>query len=96
MSAPCPRLGFLLRVVLHPDTGPREVIGLRGAFAEWAASRGLAFQLRGTIRHWAYPVWREGSQADHADREAVIAWGTAQPTVLSVEPGPIGDLDEDA
>lgn len=96
MSAPCPRLGFLVRVVLHPDAGLMDVIGLRASFAEWAASRGLAFQVHGTIRHWSHPVWREGSQADHTDRESVLAWGAAQPRVLSVGPGPVGDLDEEA
>jgi hypothetical protein len=94
MSAPCPRLGFLVRVVLDADSGPPEIIRLRASFAEWAASRGLLFQVHGTIRHWANPVWREGSQADHSDRESVIAWGAAHPIVISVEPGPIGDLDE--
>jgi hypothetical protein len=94
MSAPCPRLGFLVRVVLAPDTGQQDVIRLRSSFADWAESRGLEFQLRGTIRHWAQPVWREGSQADHSDVESVLEWGAAQPQVLSVEPGPIVDLSD--
>lgn len=95
VSATCPRLGFRFRVVLAPDTAPPDVIRLRASFAAWTASRGLVFQLRGSMRHWAHAVWREGSQAEHADVEAAKAWSAAQPEVQSVDAGPIGDLDED-
>ena len=94
MSAPCPRLGFLLRVVLDPETEPRDVIRLRESFGAWAREQGFAYRIVGTIRRWAYPVWRDGSAAVDADRELVRAWFAAQPEVERVDPGPITDLDE--
>lgn len=95
MSASCPRLGFFVRLVLHPDTHPRTVIRLRESLAEVANARGLTIRLGGTIRHWMHLVWREGSQAEHADREAMEAWAGQQPEVMTVEIGPLTDLDEE-
>lgn len=94
MSASCPRLGFTLRVVLHPDTKPRTVVQLREALTALVASRGLTLRLGGTIRHWSHLLWRDGSQAEHADREVVRAWIAAQPQVTSCEVGALVDLDE--
>ena len=94
MSSTCPRFGFYLRAVLHPETEPRTVVRLRDSFREVAGSRGLSYTIGGTIRHWMHLVWREGSQAEHADREALKAWASAQPEVATVEVGPLADLDE--
>lgn len=95
MSASCPRFGFYLRAVLHPDTEPRTVVRLRESFGDLARSRGLSFKIGGTIRHWMHLVWHEGSQAEHADREALAAWASSQPEVSTVEVGPLSDLDEE-
>jgi len=84
-----------MRVVLQPDTEPRQVIRLRESFTQAAAQRGLSIRLGGTIRHWMHLVWREGSQAEHADREAVEEWIVAQPEVTTSEVGPLADLDEE-
>lgn len=95
MSASCPRYGFFVRVVLHPDTEPRTVIRLRESFTQVLEKRGLSLRLGGTIRHWMHLVWREGSQAEHADREAVEAWIGGQHEVVTSEIGPLADLDEE-
>ena len=45
---------------------------------------------------WQEVVWREGSQAEHADRESLLAWARGRDEIHSAEAGPIVDLDDES
>jgi hypothetical protein len=93
MSGACPRLGFELRLTLAPDLSDARRIALRAALAEVAQSRGLV-SVGGGADEWLQVVWREGSQAEHADRESLVAWARDRADIVSAEAGPIVDLDD--
>ena len=93
MSGACPRLGFELRLTLAPDLQDARRAELRAAFAELTQSRGLV-SVGGGGDEWLKVVWREGSQAEHEDRQALLAWATGREEIVSVEAGPIVDLDD--
>ena len=42
---------------------------------------------------WRYMIWREGSQAEHADREAIRAWAENQREIVSAAIGDLTDID---
>jgi uncharacterized protein YggL (DUF469 family) len=95
MSGACPRLGFELRLQLAPDLADERRAELRAALAEVAQSRGLV-SVGGGTEEWLQVVWREGSQAEHEDREALVAWARGREEVVGVEAGPIVDLDDES
>jgi uncharacterized protein YggL (DUF469 family) len=93
MSGACPRLGFELRLRLVPELAESRRIALRAALAEVAESRGLV-SVGGGADEWLQVVWREGSQAEHEDRQALLAWANGREEIVGVEAGPIVDLDD--
>ena len=93
MSGACPRLGFELRLRLATNLSDDRRDALRHALAEVAQARGLV-SVGGGASEWLYVVWREGSQAEHQDREALVEWARAQQEVAVAEAGPIVDLDD--
>lgn len=92
VSSACPRLGFELRLAPGDSLSPADRLALRAAFSDMLRMRGLASE-GSASDEWAQRIWREGSQAEHADREAVTRWADDRGDVR-VEAGPIVDLDE--
>ena len=93
MSGACPRLGFELRLRLVADLPDDRRTALQHALAELARARGLV-NVGGGASEWLYVLWREGSQAEHQDREALVEWARARQEVTFAEAGPIVDLDD--
>jgi uncharacterized protein YggL (DUF469 family) len=94
MSASCPQLGF--DVTFHVDTTLDGAAfgALWTAFTAALDARGLTSG-GGTEGggQWRYIVWREGSQAEHADREAVREWAKSRPEITDVKLGDLIDGD---
>jgi uncharacterized protein YggL (DUF469 family) len=86
-------LGFELRLQLAPDLPDERRAALGAALAEVTQSRGLV-SVGGGGDEWLKVVWREGSQAEHEDREALVAWARSREEIAGVEAGPIVDLDD--
>jgi hypothetical protein len=95
MSAACPRLGFELRLSLVGDLSADARSALRAALTDVARSRGLE-SVGGGADEWLQVVWREGSQAEHVDREALLAWAGGRAEIVRAEAGPIVDLDDES
>ena len=77
MSAACPLFGFIVQLRTDDVRGRAQLVSaLR---AELLEARGLLL-MDGESAN-AYIVTGDGLQATHADREAVIAWLAAQPTL---------------
>ncbi|MDB4889445.1 MAG: hypothetical protein JWL61_1300 [Gemmatimonadetes bacterium] len=94
MSASCPQLAF--DVTFHVDTSidAEASSELWMAFAAVVEARGLS-RGGGTEGggQWRYIIWREGSQAEHADREAVRDWAESRPEISLVKVGELVDGD---
>ncbi|MFL5608502.1 MAG: 50S ribosome-binding protein YggL [Gemmatimonadaceae bacterium] len=75
MSAPCPLFGFIVRASLHSGTSAAAADSLLDDFIGMLEANGLIAG-GGRDRTWEHVVQREGAQATHADREAVIAWAS--------------------
>ena len=92
MSASCPQLGF--EVTLHLDIiDAAASTALRNAFTSMLDSRGLSSDGGAAPRpDWLrHVIWREGSQAEHADREAVR--GPRRREIISAAIGDLIDID---
>ena len=92
MSSTCPQLGFELRLTPHPDIDDGVRRELHHAFIECVAARGLCYTGRRDVAEWILLVWREGSQADDLDREALRAWADERPEVALVSIGVLFDV----
>ena len=94
MSGSCPQLGF--DVTFHVDTSldAETSSALWMEFSALLAARGLA-SAGGTEGggQWRYMIWRDGSQAEHADREALRAWAEGRAVITDVEVGDLIDGD---
>ncbi len=93
MSGGCPRLGFTLRLRIAPISAP-EANGVLRELDALLHSLALARTPSARSNDLALTLWREGSQADHLDREAVRAWAFAHPDVDGVDVGLLFDLDQ--
>src|SRR5689334_3633596 len=94
MSASCPQLGF--EVTFHLDTSVDATAStdLRAAFTTMLDARGLSTHGSAIgVERWHCIIWREGSQAEHADREAVREWSEHQRHIVSVSIGDLIDID---
>lgn len=90
MSASCPQLGF--DVTFQLDAAASSA--LRTAFTAMLDARGLSSRGGAPNRdRWVYIIWREGSQAEHADREAIRAWAENEREVVSAAVGDLVDID---
>ncbi len=93
MSSACPQFGF--DVVLEA-TGGADVAAIHVRFVEEVAEPdGLVAEASPAVPG-RFTVTRDGGQATHADREAVIAWAAAQPDVARFDLGPLVDLGPSA
>ncbi len=94
MSAACPRFGFLVR--MEPRTGAArdsfEI--LRANFLADVITPNELACTGGGERSATYTLSREGMQATDADRALVRRWAEEHAAELSVEIGPLFDLDE--
>ncbi len=94
MSGSCPQLAF--DIAFHLDTPIDASVSseLWVAFAAVLDARGLA-RGGGTEGggQWRYIIWRDGGQAEHADREALRAWAESRPEISLVEVGDLIDGD---
>ena len=95
MSTACPRFGFTVRLDVAPSMNARDAAALMQRFVEHFES--LRLQGSGGSRGpvWSGTIWREGSQAAHQDREAILAWTERHPEFIRVELGDIVDLSDD-
>ena len=89
MSAACPVFGVIIRLQSAPvaqgDALRRvlraEVLEPRGLVATVLDARGSEIAIMG-----------DGFQASDADREAIVAWLSEQPLVVSYEVSQLGDV----
>ncbi|MEO5818609.1 MAG: 50S ribosome-binding protein YggL [Gemmatimonadaceae bacterium] len=94
MSASCPQLGF--DVTFHVDTSLDGAalgalwIAFNSALAERGLTSGGGTEGGG---QWRYIIWRDGSQAEHADRDAVREWAESRAEMTDVEVGDLIDGD---
>lgn len=93
MSATCPRYGFEVRMA--PRAGaPRDAFAtLRANFLADVVAANDFVHTGGGETLALYTLSREGMQATDADRELVRRWADAHAAELSVEIGPLIDLD---
>ena len=96
MSAPCPDLGFVVRVVPAPGADART---LARELAELVERRGLSCRVVGDARlDWVASQWivsGDAGQATELDRRAVLDWLDARvgADIARHEVGPIIDLE---
>ena len=92
MSDSCPRLGFEVTFHLAAALDTAASNALQAAFTLMLAAGGLSSR-SGPARdeRLGYIIWRDGSQAEHADREAIREWAENQREIISAA---IGDLIE--
>jgi hypothetical protein len=88
MSAPCPILGFVVRVI---PSSP-DVSALLADLRALLDANGLATDAPPDARE--IPIYREGSQATHADRQIIREW--AEPWAGDVEISDLVDLNRGA
>ena len=93
MSATCPQLGFTLHLAPSADLDDAMRGELHRAFVAFVAARGLSSNGRSDAGQWSLAVWRDGSQADDADREAMRAWVAERPALAMVSLGLLFDVE---
>ena len=98
MSAPCPLLGFTVRLHLAPGVDDAHAAALRRRFAtevvealDLSAEGGSSRNADGA---WRWTVSRDAGQATEADRTEIGAWAARQPEIAHCEVGALGDLRE--
>ncbi|MEO8336250.1 MAG: 50S ribosome-binding protein YggL [bacterium] len=96
MSASCPQLGFDVTFGVDTSLDAPSSSALWMAFAAILDARGLTSG-GGTEGggQWHYIIWRVGSQAEHADREAVREWAEGRSEITAVVVGDLIDGDFD-
>lgn len=96
MSAPCPVLGFYVRLDVRSGTETAEE--LRQSLAELLDSEDLVADERDERddRALAWAVHREGAQATEADRQIVIDWSERSAAAGVVTVSDLVDLNPGA
>jgi len=94
MSDSCPQLGFDVTLLLDAALDAAASAALRAAFTSLLDARNLSSR-GGAPRadRWVYIIWREGSQAEHVDREAIRTWAENQREIVSAAIGDLTDID---
>jgi uncharacterized protein YggL (DUF469 family) len=93
MSSTCPQLGFELYLTPSADLDDQARLELHRAFVKCIADRGLSYNGRRDAAEWSFIVWRQGSQADDLDREAIHAWAASRPDLALVRLGLLFDVE---
>jgi len=92
MSAPCPVLGFVIRVTLGDLASESDADAVVDDLMAFLENHGLVGAGEGA-RTLEFVVHRDGSQADERDREMVREWSARWTERASVDVGPLTDLN---
>jgi uncharacterized protein YggL (DUF469 family) len=92
MSAPCPVLGFIIRVALDDSTTEADVDAVVDDLMAFLENHGLVGAGEGA-RTLEFVVHRDGTQADDRDREMVREWSQRWTSSAVIEVGPLTDLN---
>lgn len=92
MSAPCPVLGFVIRVSLFDSATDAEADALVDDLMAFLENHGLVGAGDGA-RTLQFVVHRDGTQADDNDREIVREWSKRWNANASIDVGPLTDLN---
>jgi len=95
MTAPCPTLGFVVTMQFAAEIPSATFDALLEDWIDVTEARGLTCDGGGTAEHARYLVYREGAQAEEADREAVIAWLATRSEIVESAVGPVHDLEDE-
>jgi uncharacterized protein YggL (DUF469 family) len=92
MSAPCPVLGFVIRVTMNPSAVESDVDALVDDLMSLLERNGLVGAGEGD-RTLQFVVHRDGTQAVEQDRAIVEAWSSRWAHRAAIEVGPLADLN---
>jgi uncharacterized protein YggL (DUF469 family) len=92
MSAPCPVLGFVIRVALADLASESDADAVVDDLMAFLENHGLVGAGEGA-RTLEFVVHRDGSQADERDREMVRDWSARWTGRAKVDVGPLTDLN---
>jgi uncharacterized protein YggL (DUF469 family) len=92
MSAPCPVLGFVIRVTLTPSASDADADAIVDDLMAFLENHGLVGAGEGA-RTLEFVVHREGSQADERDRDTVRDWSARWARSATIDVGPLADLN---
>lgn len=91
MSAPCPILGFTVRIDLHESADETQAGALTLSLAQLLATQGLVSS-GGGRRQMLFVVGREGSQATETERQLVERWADEWRDVAAITVSDLVDL----
>jgi len=92
MSAPCPVLGFTIRVGASASLSDADLDALIDDLMAFLEANGLVGAGEGD-RTLEFVVHRDGMQAVEQDREMIEAWATRWTGRATVDIGPLTDLN---
>lgn len=92
MSAPCPILGFVIRVTLADSASETDADAVVDDLMPFLENHGLVGAGEGG-RTLEFVVHRDGSQADDRDRETVREWSARWHDHATIDVGPLIDLN---
>jgi uncharacterized protein YggL (DUF469 family) len=92
MSSACPQLGFEVHLTPKSDLEASARAELHDALVACIDARALSRSGGYDAAEWSYVVWREGSQADDLDREAIRAWAAERAELASMKVGLLFDV----
>jgi uncharacterized protein YggL (DUF469 family) len=92
MSSTCPQLGFTVHLTPRSDLEASVRAELHDALVACIDARALSRSGGYGAAEWSYVVWREGSQADDLDREAIRAWAADRAELASMKVGLLFDV----
>ena len=92
MSAPCPVLGFVIRVALAPSASEADADAIVDDLMAFLENHGLVGAGEGA-HTLEFVVHRDGSQADERDRDIVRDWSTRWTQRATIDIGPLTDLN---
>jgi len=91
MSAPCPILGFTVRIGLHESAPEAQGAALTQSLTQMLATHDLVAS-GGGRRQLLFIVSREGSQATEAERRLVEGWASKWSDVADIAVSDLVDL----
>ena len=92
MSAPCPVLGFVIRVALADSSSDADADAIVDDLMAFLENHGLVGAGEGA-RTLEFVVHRDGSQADERDRDIVREWAGRWTQRATIEVGALTDLN---
>jgi uncharacterized protein YggL (DUF469 family) len=92
MSAPCPVLGFSIRVSLLDATTDADADAIVDDLMAFLENHGLVGAGEGA-RTLLFVVHRDGTQADDTDRAMIREWSKRWTGNAAIDVGPLTDLN---